>query len=44
MIEKHLDIPTPDGAMNSFVVYPEEKGPHPIVLFYMGSPRFQCNK
>lgn len=38
MIEKHLDIPTPDGAMNSFVVYPEEKGPHPIVLFYMDAP------
>lgn len=38
MIEKHLDIPTPDGAMNSFVVYPEEKGPHPVVLFYMDAP------
>lgn len=35
MIEKHLDIPSTDGAMNSFVVYPEEKGPHPVVLFYM---------
>ena len=38
MIEKHLDIPTRDGAMNSFVVYPEEKGPHPVVLFYMDAP------
>lgn len=35
MIEKHLDIPTREGAMNSFVVYPEEKQPHPVVLFYM---------
>ena len=38
MIEKHLDIPTRDGAMNSFVVYPEENGPHPVVLFYMDAP------
>ena len=35
MIEHHLDIPTADGAMNSFVVHPEEGGPHPVVLFYM---------
>ncbi|TWO71775.1 dienelactone hydrolase family protein [Caenimonas sedimenti] len=38
MIEKHLDIPTADGAMNTFVVYPEEKGPFPVVLFYMDAP------
>ena len=38
MIEKHLDIATADGAMNSFVVYPEEGGPHPVVLFYMDAP------
>jgi carboxymethylenebutenolidase len=38
MIEKHLDIATPDGAMNSFVVHPEEGGPHPVVLFYMDAP------
>jgi carboxymethylenebutenolidase len=38
MIEKHLDIPTADGAMNSFVVHPEEGGPHPVLLFYMDAP------
>lgn len=38
MIEQHLDISTADGAMNSFVVYPEEGGPHPVVLFYMDAP------
>ena len=38
MIERHLDIPTTDGAMNSFVVYPEEGGPFPVVLFYMDAP------
>ena len=38
MIEKHLDIPTADGSMNTFVVYPEERGPFPVVLFYMDAP------
>lgn len=41
MIEKHLDIPTQDGAMNSFVVYPEEGGPYPVVLFYMDAPGYR---
>jgi carboxymethylenebutenolidase len=35
VIEQELDIPTDDGAMNSFVVHPEEDGPHPVVLFFM---------
>ena len=38
MIELHLDIPTADGAMNSFVVHPEEGGPFPVVLYYMDAP------
>ena len=38
MIEHHLDLPTPDGAMNTFVVHPEEGGPFPVVLFYMDAP------
>jgi carboxymethylenebutenolidase len=38
MIEKHLDIPSADGDMNTFVVHPEEGGPHPLVLFYMDAP------
>ncbi|MFC5497668.1 dienelactone hydrolase family protein [Caenimonas terrae] len=38
MIEKHIDITTRAGAMNSFVVHPEEHGPHPVVLFYMDAP------
>ena len=38
MIEHHLDIATADGAMNSFVVHPEEGGPFPAVLFYMDAP------
>jgi carboxymethylenebutenolidase len=27
MIEQHMDIPGADGAMNSFMVCPEEGGP-----------------
>ena len=38
MIEQHLDIPTADGAMNSFMVHPDEGGPFPVVLFYMDAP------
>jgi carboxymethylenebutenolidase len=38
MIEHHLDIATADGAMNSFIVHPDEGGPHPVVLFYMDAP------
>ena len=33
MLEQHIDIPTTDGAMNSYVVCPEEGGPFPVVLF-----------
>jgi carboxymethylenebutenolidase len=38
MTEKHLDIATADGAMNTFVVHPDSPGPHPVVLFYMDAP------
>ena len=41
MIEQHLDIATADGAMNSFVVHPEEGGPFPVVLFYMDAPGYR---
>ena len=38
MIDRELDIPTPDGAMNTFVTHPEEGGPHPAIIFYMDAP------
>jgi carboxymethylenebutenolidase len=38
MTEHDIDIPTADGQMNSFVVHPDEGGPHPVVLFYMDAP------
>lgn len=38
MIEHHLDLPTADGPMQTFVVHPDEGGAHPVVLFYMDAP------
>ena len=38
MIEAEIDLPTPDGAMNTFVTVPDEGGPHPLVIFYMDAP------
>ena len=38
MIEKHLELPTSDGAMSTFVVHPDEGGPHPVIFFYMDAP------
>jgi len=35
MIEKHIDIPTADGRMDSFVVHPEEGGLFPAVVVLM---------
>ena len=38
MIEHELELDTRDGRMNTFVTYPEEGGPFPVVLFYMDAP------
>ncbi len=38
MIDRELDIQTGDGLMNTFITYPEEGGPFPVVLFYMDAP------
>ena len=38
MIERQLDLITPDGAMPTFIVHPDEAGPHPVVLFQMDAP------
>ncbi len=37
MIEKTLDIPTKDGAVETFVCHPE-RGSYPPVLFLMDAP------
>ncbi|MGH6988233.1 MAG: dienelactone hydrolase family protein [Caulobacteraceae bacterium] len=38
MIERELAISTQDGAMETFIVHPERRGPHPVVLFFMDAP------
>lgn len=38
MQETFVDITTSDGEMETFVVHPEEGGPHPVVLFLMDAP------
>jgi len=38
MIEEHIDIHTEDGLMNSFVTFPANEGPHPVIFFYMDAP------
>ncbi|OFX02081.1 MAG: hydrolase [Alphaproteobacteria bacterium RIFCSPHIGHO2_12_FULL_66_14] len=38
MIEKTLDIPTKDGAVETFVCHPERGGPYPTVLLLMDAP------
>jgi carboxymethylenebutenolidase len=38
MIETEVDIPTPDGAMKTFIFHPEARGPFPVVLYLMDAP------
>jgi carboxymethylenebutenolidase len=38
MIERTLELATPDGVTTTFVVHPERGGPHPLVLFFMDAP------
>jgi carboxymethylenebutenolidase len=34
MLEKIVDIKTPDGILNSYAYYPDEGGPFPVVVYY----------
>jgi carboxymethylenebutenolidase len=38
MIERQVEIPTPDGATTTFICHPERGGPHPPILFFMDAP------
>lgn len=38
MIERELDLSTPDGEMKTFIFHPEVDGPHPVVLYLMDAP------
>jgi carboxymethylenebutenolidase len=38
MIEQTIDIPTNDGAVETFISHPERGGPHPAVFLLMDAP------
>ena len=38
MIEIHTELETGEGRMGTFIVHPDEEGPHPVVLFLMDAP------
>ena len=38
MIERTIEIPTPEGVTRTFVTHPERDGPHPVILFLMDAP------
>lgn len=38
MIERELDVVTPEGEMKTFIFHPENDGPHPVVLYLMDAP------
>ena len=38
MIEREIDVTTPDGKMKTFIFHPEHDGPHPVVLYLMDAP------
>lgn len=38
MIERRVDITTPEGVMPTFIVHPSHEGPHPVVLYLMDAP------
>jgi carboxymethylenebutenolidase len=38
MIERQIEVATPDGSMTTFVFHPQQDGPHPVVLYLMDAP------
>jgi carboxymethylenebutenolidase len=38
MIERRVEVTTPEGVMTTFVFHPEHDGPHPVVLYLMDAP------
>ena len=38
MIERQVDVTTPDGEMTTFIFHPERNGPFPVVLYLMDAP------
>ena len=38
MIEREIDVTTPEGRMKTFLFHPQYEGPHPVVLYLMDAP------
>ncbi len=38
MIERQIEVTTPEGEMTTFIFHPEHDGPHPVVLYLMDAP------
>ena len=38
MIEREIEVTTPEGEMKTFIFNPEHDGPHPVVLYLMDAP------
>ncbi len=38
MHESHFDLTTADGDMPTWIIRPDDGGPHPVVLFLMDAP------
>ncbi len=38
MINREIDVTTPDGEMKTWIYHPEHDGPHPVVLYLMDAP------
>ena len=38
MIERQVEIKTPEGSMTTFEYHPEEGGPYPVVFYLMDAP------
>lgn len=38
MIERQVEVVTPEGEMTTFVFHPQHEGPHPVVLYLMDAP------
>ena len=38
MIEQTVEIPTPAGAVTTFIAHPERDGPHPVIIVFMDAP------
>ena len=38
MIERQIEVTTPEGEMTTFIFHPEHGGPHPVVLYLMDAP------